>query len=397
MIKKITIVLGLISTSIGALTAQTTIPSGSQALPILPDSARFAVINLTTSSVNVPTRGANQTWNYSNVSSTIFFNSYFSQPDNNPNYPNATALNIYNPYLGSLALNNSRAYYQVNANGIFYLGYQTAIGSYSIGSVTGNNADSLKALSSVNNVNSNNQTLKLPLNFGDTWSTNYTESSDFLLTYTAVGLINAPVQIKQTNTSTDSIVGWGNLTIGGNGYNQIPALLLDSKNTIVDSFFLNGQPAPALLLGALGLTQGSVRTFRSNEFYVYDPMEVKLRSALYIETDLATNSVVSFCSYDRSTFKGNVSVKNASLDLGIKLFPNPAVQSNIVTLSFKKPNTNNLNLEIHSIGGQLVKSTVIPENTNQISLDLSEYAEGMYFVRLLNEQKQVVFYEKVIR
>lgn len=394
MLKKL-LFLALASFSLGALNAQTTIPSGALSIPVLPDTNKSIII-ANASSLAVPTRGANQNWNYSNVTGGTPSRFWFVQPDNNPNFPNATALDIYNPSLGALTLNNSRAYYQVNANGIFYLGFQAAAGSYSIAGATGNNADSLKALISVNALSTPSQTVKLPLNFGDSWSRSYVVNSDFLLTVTAFGLINVPVQVKQYITGTDSVVGWGNLTIGGNGYNQIPALLYDRKTTAVDSFFVNGQPAPATLLGALALTQGSITNSRINSFYVYDPMEVKLRNALGFTVDYQTNAIIE-ASYDENTFKGNVSVKNLALISGIKLFPNPAVNSSKVTLSFEQPFDKNLSLEIHSISGQLISTLNVPAQTSQMAVDLSTYAEGMYFIRLLNEKKQVVFYEKVIR
>ena len=65
---------------------------------------------------------------------------------------------------------------------------------------------------------------------------------------------------------------------------------------------------------------------------------------------------------------------------GFSIYPNPAQdQLNIRFLEL----ANNTSLEIYDIHGKLLKSLMI--NDLETHLDVSEYASGVYFVRLIGE------------
>ncbi|MDV7400435.1 hypothetical protein RZS08_53970, partial [Arthrospira platensis SPKY1] len=94
---------------------------------------------------------------------------------------------------------------------------------------------------------------------------------NFNLTVSSFGLNNSPGQFVQYLEKKDSVVGSGDLIIPTlNGASiPYPILLVKSQTNVIDSVFLGGAPAPAALLMAFGLTQGS--SYTDNYYYFYSP------------------------------------------------------------------------------------------------------------------------------
>lgn len=83
--------------------------------------------------------------------------------------------------------------------------------------------------------------------------------------------------------------------------------------------------------------------------------------------------------------------QNANLTVS----PNPAMNEIIVNLTSINE-IENLSLEIVDINGQLKFSNNIGVNRS-LEIDISTYAKGIYFLRILNEEKQILYLEKVIK
>lgn len=77
-----------------------------------------------------------------------------------------------------------------------------------------------------------------------------------------------------------------------------------------------------------------------------------------------------------------------------EIFPNPF--TDIVTLRFDNSNLSGpLRVEISSADGSGLRSLMVPEGTNEISIEGSSMAKGMYFVRVTSGSVSAV--KKMIR
>ena len=155
------------------------------------------------------------------------------------------------------------------AAGFDQLGTTLAAQSFPLTSVTGGASDvlSIPAQSTVVN------TLKVPLPLTSTTAVrriNRTVTNTGL-TIVGSGLNNALFQYVQHVSTVDSVVGWGSLRlpVAGNASGSVPqpVLLARRTETVQDSFYLGGGPAPAVLLGALGQTQGTIHRNYSQSFF----------------------------------------------------------------------------------------------------------------------------------
>lgn len=83
---------------------------------------------------------------------------------------------------------------------------------------------------------------------------------------------------------------------------------------------------------------------------------------------------------------------SASLESQINLFPNP-VRAN---LYLEAPVSAKLaNAEIYNIVGKKVKSVSVSPNQTKSSIDVSELQEGIYFVRLLDQQNSLIATKRI--
>ncbi len=84
---------------------------------------------------------------------------------------------------------------------------------------------------------------------------------------------------------------------------------------------------------------------------------------------------------------------NELLDNNIQIFPNPT--NNILTINFPYQYINSYNIiEIYNTVGELVYSQQIHSLQNQITINLSELSEGIYFLEILQQDK--LFQNKII-
>jgi hypothetical protein len=139
-----------------------------------------------------------------------------------------------------------------------------------LGAITGNSLDSIVVPAQVITYNNALPILKFPATMSSKWGATAVRNAAFSLTVTAASINNAPGLHKQIHTSLDSVVGWGKMKVpiaGKTASAWIPVLQVQHFDTELDSFFLNGSPAPTALLSAIGLAQGQSNTVARTYFY----------------------------------------------------------------------------------------------------------------------------------
>jgi hypothetical protein len=273
-----------------------------------------------TTGVAAPTTGANQTWNYGGLVATGQGSAAYSAPSATPAFAGTTRTYNYALPLGPLQVQGvgSQA---LTATGLRYLGYTIPRQRFSLGALTGNANDSLAL--PLQAVPVNTTLVAFPTTTGTVNKNIYRVGTSGLLTVAAVGLNKTPLRLVQRISSTDSVAGYGTLRIpvaGGTSSSQV--LLVRTRVMEVDSFYLGGQPAPALLLGVLGVTQGAASGSYYDRFYRAGSSQAMLEFDYTSATYQALQSI--YFSREATLLAARPSL--AAAVGGLAAYPNPLTQ-----------------------------------------------------------------------
>ena len=310
--------LPLLAASLTAV-AQTPITLTQSNFPAQP-SAVDLYSTASATGIAAPTTGANQTWNYGNLTATGQTSMSYSAPSATPAFAGTTRTYTYSLPLGPLQVQgvSSQA---LTATGLKYLGYNIPRQRFSLGALTGSPTDSLTLAAQAVPVNAT--LVAFPTTTGTVNRNFYRSGTTGLLTVAALGLSKTPLRLVQRVTSTDSVAGYGTLRIpvaGGTSSSQV--LLVRSRVVEVDSFYLAGQPAPTFLLGALGVTQGAVSRSYFDNFYRAGSSQPMLG----LSYSSATYQTVAGAYYSREATLLAARPSLAAAVGGLAAYPNPLAQ-----------------------------------------------------------------------
>jgi hypothetical protein len=283
-------------------------------------------------------------------------------------------------YRDSLPGSLSNQYYSVKSNGIFSYGVHLDGFSMPVGTTAG---DSLKTPTQDIVFATPQKILAFPAPVGTTWvnigSANLNSSLTFSPFYT-----NAPVMQKAYVTEIDSVTGYGNMSVKtatGGMSSAFPVLQLKRITYTVDSFFLNGTPAPSILLSQIGATQGQVDT--TYEMVFYRANEV---------TPLATITFKN-ATYDTAN-GGTIHAQRLTLGVnpttlsndGINVYPNP-MTGNTLHVSLGEGKAGNWSYEVMDMNGKVVANSTLNLSATDKTADITlatTLTKGIYFVSLIN-------------
>ncbi|MCC2547457.1 T9SS type A sorting domain-containing protein [Hymenobacter sp. BT175] len=223
--------------------------------------------------LGAPAMGSNQSWDYRALmpSGSAYNQLNLSVPPS-PSFAGAQWTRANTSTIGNMAYVFT-TYFTLAPTGRMALGRGIIRQPYSIATRTGGANDSIVI---------NRQTVPyggaggiadfpLPLTAGSRSLQTYRFGVTGTITVAAAGLNRAPFRIVQRYIYVDSVAGWGTLRIPfagrAAGSDPLPVLMVRSRTIRQDSLYLNGSPAPASLLAALNLTQGSFTSFYLDHFW----------------------------------------------------------------------------------------------------------------------------------
>ena len=228
-----------------------------------PGGATYNFFEVSPTSVTVPTKGENQTWNFSTLAetSTITGGGAIFLTPANAAYPSATF--AYTSTLvrsvGSITSPSVAVtlFSEISDAGSYDLGYsQDAVSAINVPSLGATINYAVQNLTYTGTTKYPN--VLFPAKFGNaTTNTNgIVLTSNFTVTAAALGLNKTPGQTKITSSVTIDIIGSGTANLKGIGNVRV----LVAKNTWSDvtNYFLGGASAPAALLTNLGIIDGAV-------------------------------------------------------------------------------------------------------------------------------------------
>ncbi len=226
--------------------------------------------------------------------------------------------------------------------------------------------------------------IQLPARLGGRWEATTTRSVDFLVTVNSYGLDKEPAEHRQTRRYLDSVVGWGRMRvpIPGKGSSEwIQVLQVQHSDIVLDSFFLSGAPAPAALLGAIGVTQGQITTYPSTYFYragAFRPLAEAIHSG-----PTHGSGLLSFFMHAQN-LPVPVSVQSASASGSFRMYPNPA-KGGAIRIELPDNSKAGWRYVLTGISGQVIASGELPLDGNRRSAQVqlpATVSSGIYYMSL---------------
>jgi len=328
--------------------------------------------------IKSPTEGADQVWDYSSLKSSSLFVNQFLDASTNTNFANSLNYTSEDLSFQGLPVPSDR-YEAIDKDGWYYLGRSIQDVIYSLATITGDANDSLHFIENNDKFDGRINLLKFPMTYGDNWSESRNEFMNFELTVSGFGINKTPGFDKKHVTDVRKVVGYGKLTIpNADGSASLPmdALLIKSTQTIIDSFYLGGAPAPKPIMDAFGLTQGSSST---TSFYIFYKADYGFP---VLNVNLDENNNTTGAAYRTKASEPTSSVNSFTLTASTT-YPNPIEAGQLLNIQIQSP-LNTATISIYSIEGRLVSTqNNINGNAGNFQMEIPKnLAQGLYMIQM---------------
>lgn len=338
---------------------------------------------------------ANGVWDLSAIEGgNLYTNNYVEEVD--PFYTNA-GVDVYIDNFKSLNANVGYVIYDeldFNNTGVEDKGVYIDPQAYGLGTYTGNPLDSLQFPFQGAIFPQGRKVMQFPATANTAWNSQSRRVVNFTLKVAALGLNNTPCQHIYTIFRSDSIAGWGKMRVYANGSPTIEYDVLINEITqyAIDSFFVNGAPAPTQLLTAFSMTQGQQTGF-FHRYVAYREGYSRPLAIFNYTTNLTTPAIVVF---DTEDLTPTTSVKSPGADFSTLLFPNPA-SSGTLTLQLAGNIPAISAYVVLDMKGQIVQNGTARLENGALNLSLNnQLPNGSYLLQVLSDKKQTLITEKFV-
>ncbi len=352
------------------------------------DTAVMAI----TGNIMIPTEGADQIWDYSTLMNERTVTTFYLSASNDENFPGA--LNSYNSFLIFQTFTIPSAVYEtIDDDGLYAVGRVNQEVSYSITALTGGPNDVLKFPGGPVPFDGRFDVLKFPMTFQDEWTQTRNEFIPFEITVEGFGLDKVPGNRKRIHTQIREIVGYGQLTIpdyDNTTGQEMDVLLMKVKRSGVDSFFLDGAPAPMALLNAFGVVQGSTI---ADSFYLFYREDFDIN---VVRVNFNENGDVSSLFYRPAALRFTTSIRNQRAE-EVRMFPNPAKAGQVLHISTVSPLGKGV-IQFTDMTGKLIHSHRIDYNDSQLmQIDIPPgLHSGVYLYQIVDEKRKTLVSGRII-
>ena len=275
-------------------------------------------------------------------------------------------------------------YVRVDADGYSTVGRAQFDTSHSLILVTGNANDIMHFPDYDQEYTHPRTMMKFPFAYEDEWSGMDIQVTKFDITVAAFGLNQVPGEIVRRRYQKREVVGYGELTIpDGEGGKSLPinVLLVNTRDSIIDSVFLAGQPAPTALLDAFKFTQGRTKIYETYSF------EMRGLGRQPLGFVLDQNGVVDYTFYRPRAARLVVGAPEINIGSAApSIYPTQVQSGGVINVSEGFDNA-----KLTSLDG---KTHVLVGNGTQ-GYHLSELQSGMYVLQLSNKLGTLQATEKI--
>lgn len=343
----------------------------------------------------LPTEGADQLWDYSNIAGTNLFEFEYLDASSETDFPNAFNKRNLTLFFQGFEIAGT-LFDSLDEDGWYEMGRRTEAVAHSITTLTGGANDTLFFPFNIDLFGERADFLEFPATYQSSWTGTYVETTPFELTVAGFGLQNTPGEQLRTITDSREIVGYGKLIIPDDNddpSNEMDVLLIKSEVSIVDSFFLMGNPAPPALLGAFNVSQG--QTSSSSAYLFYMPNYGKPVMRVAVNANGTEPSNIAFRKDATRTTSTPTSLNEVSLNNKLGVYPNPVSTGQSVTVNFNTL-VDNAEITLTDITGRTVHKNTINTPSEHTRLNIPELSSGVYILNVSAQNGTLVKSSKIL-
>lgn len=355
----------------------------------------YNMVNFTATSAAAPTIGSSGTWDYSAYTGSAFTSFFATETDT---FFTNRGIDVYTPGFKSLVPSfGYDTYWELDFNtaNVKETGVEIEAQAYDLSSFGGASTDSIIFPAQKAIVPNPKVSLKFPFTANSAWSNITRKVTDFKLTVGAFSLSNTPGQHVYYTHRKDTIIGWGKVRVYTATGRSIPYdVLVDRVSQYnVDSFYLNGSPAPAALLSAFTMTQDQKTDSAYSYLFLRKSSFMYLLAFSYGSDATFTTPRGKFFNTDNIT-PASVGVDEAAkASFSTVVFPNPATGSEVNMLIIG----NDIPVEGYSITDLMGRVVLSGKATNQQTLHIplnGGLANGRYVITVMGNNQHILATEQ---
>lgn len=342
---------------------------------------------------------SNHTWDFSSYNNnSISYAGYYYETI--PLFTNA-GVDIYvatTKNLTSTLFYNTYSEVDFNANDVAEVGIDISAQAFDLSAFTGNIQDSIvfPAQSRVY-PNDRRKLMEFPFTMSSSWETVSRRETDFILTVNAASLNQVPSKHVYYVHRHDTIVGWGQMRVytdmGPSIYYDV--LMCQTGEFSVDSFYIGGNPAPAQILSAFGVSQDQITNARYQyNFYVAGHYPYLIRHHYANDN---TYSTVSKIYVLRDGITTATSIEENEIQFSTLVYPNPS-NSGIINLRVMGKELPMSQYTVTDITGRTVASGILNHpGALEASIQVgNEVANGTYFLNVMDKDGIQLLTEQIV-
>jgi len=366
------------------------------AIDIPTPSGSFNLDEIT--STNPPTPGAfaNQSWNYGTYFGNIpLTNNYQTETNSFFTSAGIDVNNIYSKGFNASLFYNVIGELDFSSTGVTEAGIHVPVQGYDLSSFTTSILDSLKIPDQQYILTAPKKIMQFPMTLSTTWQSTSQRATNFTLSVAAYALSNAPAEHRYSVTRKDSIAGWGKLSVyTPAGPSASYDVLVDKGYQFaIDSFFLNGSPAPTPLLSAFGVTQGQ-QTDKQYYYNFHRKGSFNYLMRFYYGSDNTYSTMeASFVHKDNLVVTGLSEVSgNSYLTL---IYPNPVIGNDLHVEIFGQTIAS-ARYSLTDISGKMVQQgDVSMDRSSVMKVTLAETLSNGYYILQINDGQRSLLSEQI--
>ena len=383
------LLLALSTISVIIAQAQNPVTLNQDNMPFYPQV--FRVMVDTRSEIPLPETGQNRKWNYDNLSA-VPGNNYGLFAPKSPFFPTATYVDT--PGVSGIIYDKTyiyNSYCKADITGVSVLGSVIPRQEIYLGDYTAGINDNLIIPEQYCVYSKPLKIIAFPLSMGTAWHNSYRSTLDYILTIESLSLINASFRRVSYFVRTDTVVGWGKVTVpakSGTGH-PYDALMVKRMTIQKDSFYINGVPAPANILQSFCLAQGKT-TLINKYMYWRENAAYPILIVHFGSNNFTTPVGVN---YDGNT-DAPKGINELEITAGMQVYPNP--NEGRFTIDFTGIETGNTNICLYDMLGKEVykENHKIDNNLHSINMQINKLTKGEYFLMVKTSNKK--YLNKVI-
>jgi hypothetical protein len=285
-----------------------------------------------------------------------------------------------------------------NENGVFQVGQAYNNQAFSLAAFTGNPSDSIYFPFNAYTAENPMTRQAFPYTLGSNWTDTMRLETDFIIDIPAFGLPNVPGQHVFYEVRTDSILGYGTVRVyTPEGPSEAMDVLVNKHFEYkIDSFYLNGAPAPAPLLTSFGLENGQISSPKNFIDFVAEDIYPYLVRFSNLEP------IGNFEQFDEVFLQRGVVMSSSTFEIAgaqysTVVYPNPS-NGGQLNVQLTGVNFPDLSYEVSDLSGRVIRSGRTGPNTGgQLTVNFpTPLPAGNYYLSLRTDKGMVVATESII-